>query len=183
MGIMGTLGFKLIGARLLERKLNKLPAKVGKTVVRKALRQGAKPVQAAAKANAASLVGGTIGSQIAKSIGTRAKSAKWRRKYGAYGIFVGVDPSNKHEHDFVYFTGGSAFSTKTRKQVVGRRHYIPNAIEYGHAFPGRGGGKNPPKDVAAVGYMRKAYHSQGSGATQIVIREMKVGVERAAQES
>lgn len=174
-------GMEIQGAAELMRKLNALPAKVGKKVVRQSLRQGAKVVQAAAKANALSIIGGDMGSKIAKSIGVRAKTAKWRRKYGAYGIFVGVDPSARIP-EFVYFTKGSAFSLETHKQAIGRRHFIPNAIEYGHAFPGKGGGKHPPKDVPARPFMRKAYEMAGSRANQTSMQAMKDGIEAVAQE-
>ncbi|HUX17238.1 MAG TPA: hypothetical protein VMW52_12250, partial [Phycisphaerae bacterium] len=60
----------------------------------------------------------------------------------------------------------------TGKLVSGARHYIPNAIEYGHAK--RGGGT-----VAARSYLRTAFDATKNQALQTVNTVLDNGIARA----
>lgn len=183
------VGFQVIGAEDLEKKLQGLGAKVAGKVVRPALRAGAKVVQAAAKSSAVSVVGGKMGGQIAKAIKVRANvqgpGRKRKRRRGEYTISVAIIPQTGKD-ELVYLTKGSASSLETHRLVGGYRYFIPSAIEYGHAFPGRGGkgvsGAKPPKDVAARPFMRPAFDTAGRGAIKISAEQMRRGIEAAAQE-
>jgi HK97 gp10 family phage protein len=103
----------IAGAKELDRMLTALPRTVGKKVTRRAVRAGAKVIAAKAKQNARSIVGGTMGSLIAKALAPRAAK---RQKRGEYHINVLI----KSREEFYHTT------------VAGTTHYIPAAIEYGH---------------------------------------------------
>ena len=150
------------GFKELERKLRALPAKVGTKAAKQGLRAGAKVIQAATKANARSMVGGSMGKLIAKAAVVRAG----RKRGSVYSFQVGMDP--KLTDQLVHITAD------------GTRHYIPNAIEYGHAFPGRGG-RGAPKDVAAIPFTRKAFEEKAPWTRFFVIGEIKKGIYREAK--
>lgn len=136
-------GTKVTGLRKIEKGLMNIEKKLAVKIVRTALRDAAKVFRQAQKANARSIVGGQTGQKIARNIIIR--KAKLRAKRYVYGIDSFINPK---ETSFVGVTGSN------------KRYYIPSAIEYGHAFPGRGGGRNPPKDVPAMPYMRPAFETQ-----------------------
>jgi len=145
------IGMQLEGGKELDKKLMQMEQKVAKKVVRKAVRAALKPELAASKTNASSMVGGKTGGLIAKNL--KIKPFK-KQKKGSYGMSVLIKP---YDGD-VYFTKGSAFSLSSQKLIKGSglRHYIPSAIEYGHAAPGDAGGV---KIVPPVGWMRAAFDS------------------------
>jgi HK97 gp10 family phage protein len=149
------------GAQEIERRLNSLEKKVAKSIVRKAVRAGAKPIHAAAKTNAKETVGGDMGSRLSKDLAVRAFK---RQRRGQYGVNVRF----KDDEKLVHIT------------AQGKRQYIPAAIEYGHAFAGRGG-KNAPKDVPAVPFLRPAFDTKKDAAERAVKRELLEGIERAAR--
>ena len=136
-------------ADAIQNALNAFENKIAKKVVRQGVRAVWKPLLDRAKANARTAVGGNMGKLIAKNLQVRAFR---RQKKGAYGVYVRVRPNVP---EFVSYAKGS-FSSLANRKTTGQRAYIPVAIEYGHAFPYRGGGKNPPKDVAARPFMRLA---------------------------
>ena len=88
------------------------------------------------------------------------------KKY-AYGVMTMIDP---REESFIYYTKDK------------QRYYLPSAIEYGHAFPGRGGGKGSPKDVAAMPYLRPAFDSEVLNAERIIEDKLKQGIEQVGAE-
>jgi hypothetical protein len=164
---------ELQGAKQIEARLLGLERKVAKKIVRQAVRAGAKPIHTAAKANAANMVGGDMGKRIAKAMAIRA----WKRqKRGQYGVGVQL----KEDEAFVGYSMGSASSMKSRKLIQGGRYYVPSAIEYGHAFPGRGGRRGAPKDVPAIPYFRSAMDSQKGAAERKVRQILLEGIESAA---
>ena len=150
----------LEGGKQLEAKLLDLERKVAKKVVRSAVRAGSKPILAAAKANASAVVGGAMGAIISKSLQVRAAKKQRRGQY-----VVQIRHSEKANAELVDESSGS-------------RYYIPNAIEYGHASPGRGGGRNAPKDVPARPYMRPAFDTSKGQAQQALVAELASGIER-----
>jgi len=148
----------LEGGVELERKLLLLERKVGKRVVKKAVRAALKPMLTGSKANARSMIGGGMGSLIAKNIQLRA--FKKQRK-GSYGMSVKIKPDVE---EFVY------------NSKDGKRSFIPAAIEYGHVS--RGGGQ-----VAAMPFMRQAAEAWKSVGLQIAAGELRRGIEAAAHGS
>lgn len=88
----------LLGDKKLEKQLRKLPNRVEKKVVRQALRAGAKPILAAAKANVATMTAPQTG-RLAKGLQLRAI----RRSRGRMGYrvatkpreFYGIEPDDK----------------------------------------------------------------------------------------
>lgn len=127
------IALDLRGAKELEKKLSTLDRKVSRKVIRTAVRDAQKITLKAAKENAASMVGGSMGSLLKKSLNLRGFK---RQKRGSYGMKIGLRPNDAFLHQ------GE------------NRCYIPFAIEYGHAAPGAGG--SGAKDVAPIPFMRSA---------------------------
>jgi hypothetical protein len=149
---------KLEGGRELEAKLLNIERKMGKKIVRQAVREGGKEILTAAKSNARGIVGGRMGAVIAKALQVRAMK---KQRQGQYA--VQVRHSEKYNDELV----------DTTKD--GRRHYVPNAIEYGHAAPGDARGA---KTVPARPYLRPAFDSRKGRATKLVHKTLIDGVER-----
>jgi len=106
------------GLAELDRKLQSLPVTMAKRTASRALRAGAKIIQAATKANAAAMVGGKMGSIIARFITVRAL------RFARTGVYrVGVLIDKRGNDQFVYLT---------KRKKPGTRYYIPAAIEFGH---------------------------------------------------
>jgi len=152
----------LEGGKELEAKLIGLERKVAKKIVRSAVRAGSKPILAAAKSNAQSVVGGTMGGVISRVLQVRAMK---KQRRGQYAVRI--------QH------GEKADDVLIQVSASGKRAYIPNAIEYGHAAPGRGGVKGAPKDVPALPYMRPAFDSTKGRAERALSAELIGGIERA----
>lgn len=159
-------GIEILGARELEKALLQIQTKAAKKVVRKATRDGAKVIGTRAKANAAGLVGGSLGGAIRKALVVRAQR---RQRRGAYGVNVLVNPNRADQ--FVYHT------------KAGRRHFIPNAVEYGHVAPGKAGTKGAPKVVRPKPFMRNACDTAGQQAVRTVEQAMWTGIEKAARDA
>lgn len=146
------LSMTLSGDKALERKLRKLPNTVAKKVVRSAVRKGAKPILAAAKANAAGMVGGQMGSLLRRFLTIRAFR---RQRRGSYG--VRVDVNEKGDEYFIDVSKS------------GKRNWIPAAIEYGH--------DNAP----AIPFMRSAMDRTKEQAIEVTKRELRNGIEQAGK--
>lgn len=189
----GLIEMRLEGAEKLNIDLQKLELKVRKKVRAQAVRAAAKPVLEHAKSNALSVVGGTMGSTIYKALQLKAGKPKSQADY-----FLRVQHSSKYNNVFVGFSMGAATliggytskgkSTKGRGVIASRtsgneftlskggRHYIPNAIEFGHALPGQAGGA---KVVRPMSYMRKAMDSNIGRSDAIMRMKLLDGIERA----
>lgn len=147
------------GAAETQAALDSLPKVVHRKVIRAACRAAAKLVNAAAKANARSMVGGTMGRTIARAIRTRAYK---RQRPNEYAVHISI--ADKYNETFAV------------DSATGRRSYIPFAIEYGHAAPGRAGG---PKTSAAIPYIRRAYHATKAAAIRAAERSIATGLDAA----
>ncbi len=96
---MSFINISLLGDKALQRKLDALPNKLAKKVMRQALREGARPVLASAKANAPVLTG-----RMKKSLKLRAMKAR----RGNFGVVImtgtreqlGIDPKDKSYYPF-----------------------------------------------------------------------------------
>ena len=144
------IGMTLTGGAELDKKLMALERKVGRKIVKKAVRAALKPELAGSKASAKSIVGGSMGSLIARNLQLRAFK---KQKKGSYGMSVKTKP------DIEEFVDNGA--------------YIPAAIEYGHISPSGG-------MVAAMPFMRASADTWKSVGLRIVSEELKKGVEAAA---
>jgi len=150
----GLMEMKLEGADALERKLTTLPAKVGKKIVRTAVRKAGNVILAAAKSKARQNVTGQMGGLIAKFLVLR--NQKKQRK-GSFGMSVFI--SEKGNPQFVHVT------------QTGVRHYIPSAIEYGH-------GRN--KEQAARPFMRPAFLQNQHKAEKVLLTGLRIDIEAEA---
>lgn len=176
------LELKLEGVDLLNRRLSALTRKVQKKIIRKAVRESLKPILRDARRNAKTIVGGNMGTTISKNLA----SAPFRRqKRGQYGMRVYIKPLSKIMKSkassrsakgfFAMMEAATSFVYVTKS---GKRYFIPSAIEYGHAFPGKGGGKS--KDVPARPFMRPAVDSNKNQAIMVFSRVMHDEIEREA---
>ena len=144
---------ELKGAEQLNRALEQLGGAGARKVARSAIRKGAKPIQASAKSNARSIVGGSLGAALAKYVKIKAFSRSVARRVP--GVSVLVDAAGNDE--FVV----------TSK--AGRRNYIPSAIEYGH------------DNAAPIPFMRQAFETKKAAALSAVTSALRAGIEREAK--
>ena len=158
---------QVTGAKEIAAKLKTLETKFAKQIVKDALREGANHLLANLKSNAGNMGKGLtgMGKRIASALMVRA----WKRQHrGIYGIGIRL----RRDPAFIGYSEGSASSIKSKKLIQGSRYFIPTAIEYGHAFPGRGGGKHAPKDVPAKSFARKAIDTQTAAVERIINRSL-----------
>jgi hypothetical protein len=139
------ISMKLRGAEQLDRAFRALGGRQAKKALRGAVRDGAKIVAPRMAGNARSMVGGDMGNRIASAVVVRSG----RGGRDAVRIRAMIDP--RRADQFAHVSRG------------GRRHYIPGAIEYGHAAPGEAGG---PKIVPAIPFARSAWTSTRRQALQ-----------------
>lgn len=181
------LDFELDKGRLnaLYRALDDLPGKTQRVVLRAALKKGAQVFQKAARQNVYRLLGGV--SRFTKSGGLYKKD---RTRLGgsivhdlANSLVLGISRRNRRGEVRMNVVVHRDYNDKfVVMDKEGQRHYIPAAIEYGHAFPGKsatttnktlraairrlgkrifhGGGPQ----VKPIPYMRKAYIEAGNAA-------------------
>jgi hypothetical protein len=162
----------LEGGVELEKKMKQLEVKVARKVSKDAVRASAKTVLAPAKENAKGMVGGQMGNTISRALQLRVGKNRGRYRRGQF--FMRVQHNPKYNDVLVSYARGSKSNLQTRK-TTGARHYIPAAIEYGHAFPGQAGGT---KQVAAIPYLRSAFDVHVGRAQTVMRRELFSGIER-----
>jgi hypothetical protein len=133
-----------------------MPTKVAKKTVRTAVREGQKIILKEAKENATSMVRGNMGNLISSKMVIRTP-----RKQEKFTYML-MTRLHHGEEGFVHVTKSGA------------RHYIPAAIEYGHAAPYDAGG---PKTVAPIPFMRTAVDSEKERAMQRTMAVLKYGIE------
>lgn len=125
---MATTFIKLEGAEELDRRLKALEDKVGRSVVRKAVRAGQKVLLAASRVSPLSMVGGKMGQLLSRSIVLKPPKRQRRQSYSLDVRLKGASEGAPSE--FIHE------NKKTGKDKRGRtfkaRHWIPSAIEYGH---------------------------------------------------
>jgi len=153
---------RLDGFEDLDKKLALLPQKVSKDIVRKGTRVGANTILPKIKSNAKSMIGGKMGSLIAEKAAIIV--FKHQRK-GSYGVQIGMK-ANVPEFD--YWAVGASSSLKSRR-TIGKKSYIPAALEYGH-----GNGRPIP-------YIRAAWESSKAKAVLNMKKYFKQEIERAGK--
>lgn len=146
-----TIHVKIENARQVQDALNAFTNKVARKIVREGVKAAWTPLLRQAKLNARALDSGRTEKKKAARMGHLIaaslvlKPAKKQRPE-SYAMMVRI--KKDYPQEFLQIS-----------ERTGRRAFIPVAIEYGHAFPGRGlggAGMKAPKDVAARPYMRKA---------------------------
>lgn len=157
MSSMTLEGFEGLGAKLLR-----LEKKTAKKIVRSSTRAAAKVTLKQVKSNAKSMIGGNMGSLIAKH--AKVIVFKHQRK-GSYGVQIGMKPNVPQ---FDYWPVGSSSSLRARR-TTGKKSYIPAAIEYGHG------------NARPIPYIRRAWETTKPKAVKTLANELKQGIEREAK--
>jgi len=154
------ISMALIGGKELEDKLMQLEKKVGRGIVRTAVRKAQKALIPAIKANLAAISkGGGMAEKISKALQVRAPR---KQKRGSYAINVQL----KSDPAFIHYPKGASSSLATKK-TTGNRSYVPAAIEYGH-------GKS--KADAARPFMRPAADATVGRRITILVKEINAGL-------
>ena len=154
------ISMTVTGAKELQRMLTRLERKEASKIVRKETRDSQKMVmRPTIGGKALGMVGGRMGTEIAKNLTIRAMT---KMKRGSYGAKVIIKP-----HDaFVYVSAD------------GTRSYIPNAIEYGHAGPGDAGGA---KVAAPIPFQRSAYEEKRRPLAEYFAKKVTQAIVMAAR--
>jgi len=157
-------------AQAVQNAMNAFEKKISKKIVKQGVKAAWTPLLKRAKANARALDSGKTKQKKSQRMGHRIAvalvlQAFKRQRPGQYGMHVRINP--KKAGQFV------VVSPKT-----GNRNYIPAAIEYGHAAPGRGKGPGggAPKDVAARPFMRPALDATLPNAPKIFERHLVTAI-------
>ena len=162
------------GVKEIAKMFEQLEKKKAATVARQSTRQANKDITLPQlQSSASQVVGGEIGADISNSFKIKAMT---KLRKGSYGTKVLINEDDK----FVYFTKGSSSDLDRKKfnKDSGKRYFIPTAIEYGHAYPGRGGKKKAPKDVQPKPFMRPVYEKHRLGIAQRTMELMRQGIEK-----
>lgn len=144
------------GGKELEKLLKSLEPKLQRKAVRSAVTKGVNVIRQKQRDLCRQRVGGKFGRFMARHIKSKSPRRQRAHQYLRGTGFESDVP------EFVHITKS------------GLRYYIPTAIEYGHAFPGRGRGQKggAPKDVAARPFMRPAYALSHSQAMQTTLSHL-----------
>jgi len=147
-----TFELHIENAKQVNTMLQRLEKKVINKVAKDIAKDSLKPMLAEARSNALSLGSGRVTSLLSSKLKIYLIKRRNLRR-GHYGAQIRYQDNVS---GLISYQMGS-FSSLATKKTYGKRYFIPNAIEYGHAFPGRGGSKNSPKDVPARPYIRPAF--------------------------
>jgi HK97 gp10 family phage protein len=140
-----------IGFEAFDLKLKNMVSKVAKKIVRQATKAGSKNTLKRVKANAKSMVGGEMGDLIARN--AKVFVFKHQRR-GSWGVQIGMDPREKR---YIHISN------------VGRRNYIPSALEFGHG------------NARPIPYIRRAWAETRKQDVKIMGKKLKEGIEREAR--
>jgi len=117
---MSFVEIKIDGGEKLSAQLKKIQKGLSGEIVFSAIKKALQPTLSQSKQNAISMVGGKMGAWLSQSLYIKPFR---RKRRGSSGMNVGIHKS--YNSFFVYLTR------------MGLRHYIPSAIEYGHAKSGK----------------------------------------------
>ena len=158
---------------ILSALEKKEAGKIARTATRQANKEITLPALKASALRISRVDGGGMGAKISNAMKVRAMTKLNRGSYGSKCLI-------EETEDFIYYTKGSAFDLQTKKLIKGsgKRYFIPAAIEYGHAFPGRGGGRNAPKDVKPQPFLRPVYESNRLKIAQRTLDLLREGIHK-----
>jgi len=148
---MASIELQTRGFEIFDAKLKAMETKVAKSIVKTATRTAAKNTLKEVKSNARSMIGGEMGQLIEKW--AKIIVFKHQRK-GSWGVQIGMKAGVPEFTDY---------------SKVGRRNYIPSAIEFGHG------------NARPIPYIRKAWEKTKKQDVRIMGRELKKGIEREAR--
>lgn len=155
---MSTVRVKMRNADAVKNALDEFTTRTANKIVKEAVEASWTPFLKRAIETARWAVGGIMGKTIANSLELKPFKKQHR---GSYGMHVALKPDVE---EFVHITKD------------GKRYYIPSAIEYGHAFPYRGGKRNSPKDVPAFPFMRSSLDETLPDAPRIFEETLEKGL-------
>jgi len=154
--------FDIRGNKELMSKLNSLPQKMEKRVIRQAVRATQKTMVPAVQSNARSMLANSkypdavdMSELIAKNIIVRAAR---KQKRGSYAVNV------------LMRAGVNEFLSPGKNS--GRISYIPAAIEYGHMAG--------PTYVPAIPFARSAAESTANDRMRMFTNQLRIGLLREA---
>jgi hypothetical protein len=162
---MTDIALKATGFEIFDAQLQALETKVAKTIVRKAVRGGAKNTLKQVKRNAKTMVGGNMGSLLAKKA---AIIVFGHQRRGSYGVQIGMKPNvpqfdswRQGSRTSIQFSRGKAGGVTRSPGKTTGKSYIPAAIEYGHGnakpipFIRSAWARTKKKDVRVMGQILK----------------------------
>ena len=169
------IGITVTGAKEIERMLSRLErketSKIARTETREANKNVMRPAIGSKAIGLSKSQGHGMGLLIAKNLAVRAMTKMHKGSYGSK-VIIKNDPA------LVGYTKGSSFDISTRKQVSGKRSWIPSAIEYGHASPGDAGGVKVAEERP---FQRQAYEETKRPIVKYLSIKMIKAIERAAR--
>jgi HK97 gp10 family phage protein len=155
----------LLGDKELMRKLDKLSSKIGRSVLRKAVRAGTPDVLKDARSRVPKDTG-----NLKKSMG---RKFKWYNRTGTYVVVVGP----RHRAEKTTVQRGSFTKTKTAKAIKGFHGHL---VEYGtkprYTKNGVFRGIGP-----AQPFMRPAWDANRKKAEQLAVAKLLAEVEKEAK--
>jgi len=167
--------FVIEGGKELDANLMTLGKRVHDKVIRRSVREGQKPMLDACKRSALSIVGGEMGSLLAKTLVIKTPRKQYPGKYSLNVQHISISAARKRKRKItIKQSGGKKLTVSglwyTSKS--GRKTYIPAAIEYGHMS---GGTFVPP-----MPYMRQAAEATQNESMRIFADELRKGLLREA---
>ncbi len=160
---MSLVEIRIEGAKQLERKLIKLPNKIGKKVITKSLRKGAAIVRKRTKSLAPRRTG-----TLRKSIITRVATS--RRNFPGVKALLQLFNTKKFP-ELISKTEGT--------QCAKMRGFYPAAVEYGRAAKGKAGGR---KVTTPKSFVRAGFQSSKKQAEAAIIKALRQGILKAWRE-
>lgn len=148
------------GVEYIIKRLHKLEVKEVAKIARSNTRKGNKEIMEEVRQNVSLMVGGDMAQKIADNLTIRAMVKMHK---GDYGTKIIIKPNDIFVHE---------------SKNTGKRSYIPNAIEYGHAAPYDFGGV---KIAAPRPFQRKAYEDKRKSVSRKVQKRILLELIRAIQ--
>jgi len=150
---------QLENAKHIEAALANLEKKVARTAVRRGVRAGRKETLKVARSNAKDMVGGQMGKVLAKNTVLRKAKRSSLRVRDGYAMEVRLkSPSEGAPSDFLHVAAD------------GTRTFVPYAVEYGHAGPGRSG--SGQKVAVPIPFLRNAHEKTADRSLKTAEREI-----------
>jgi HK97 gp10 family phage protein len=158
------ISIDLLGDKELMRKLDKLSSKMGRSVLRKAIRAGTTPVLKDARSRVPVNTG-----NLKKSMG---RKFKWYNRTGTYVVVVG--PRQRGEKTTL--KSGTLTQTKTAKAIKGfHGHLVEFSTKPRYTKSGAFRGIGP-----AQPFMRPAWDAGRKRAEKLAVAELLAEVEKEA---
>jgi hypothetical protein len=163
---MADFGYvNLHGIDAVKKALASLDPATVQKICKTELANGAEIIKKAAQSNAQSMVGGSMGKELSDAMEVKVQTST---KKGVV-VRMQIDPDKES------FAAAAVASDGLHLT----RSYIPAAIEYGHAGPGKAG--SGVKVAAAIPFMRRAFEATKNEAMQKAEAGIARTLEKEAQ--